>query len=61
MKKGSLILDCSTIAPKAALDIHEKSTEFSINFVDAPVSGGVLAAAGATLTFMAGTDNPDVF
>ena len=30
-------------------------------FVDAPVSGGVLAANAGTLTFMVGADEPAVF
>ena len=41
---NSLVIDSSTIAPKAAEEIHEEAKKRNINFVDAPVSGGVGAA-----------------
>jgi len=55
--KDSLIIDCSTINPKAALKLHESGNKFNVNFVDSPVSGGVGAATAGTLTFMVGAPN----
>ncbi|KAF0230525.1 MAG: 3-hydroxyisobutyrate [Beijerinckiaceae bacterium] len=52
--KGALFIDCSTIdiaSARAASAAAEKAGMLS---VDAPVSGGVGGAAGATLTFMVG-------
>ena len=36
------------------LSLHEDAHRISYRHVDAPVSGGVAAAAAATLTFMVG-------
>ena len=51
---GTLFLDCSTIAVEAAREASGKASEAGFAMVDAPVSGGVAAAAGGTLTFMVG-------
>lgn len=59
--KGSLILDCSTISPKAAIGFHESAKRAGHFYCDSPVSGGVGAAKAAKLTFMVGTDNKMVF
>lgn len=56
MKKNSFLLDSSTIAPKTAAQLHTKAKDYSINFLDAPVSGGVTGAEAGTLTFMIGGD-----
>lgn len=52
--KGALFLDCSTIAVNDARDAISKARDMGFEMVDAPVSGGVAAAAGGTLTFMVG-------
>lgn len=54
LKKGSLVIDCSTISPKATEEIAAKLRGQGIGFVDAPVSGGSEGAAQGTLTIMAG-------
>lgn len=54
--KGSLLIDCSTIEPQMAQEISKIATENKVNFIDAPVSGGVTGAEAATLTFMIGGD-----
>jgi 3-hydroxyisobutyrate dehydrogenase len=54
LKKGSLVIDCSTISPKATEEIAAKLREQGIGFVDAPVSGGSEGAAQGTLAVMAG-------
>ncbi len=51
---GALLIDCSTIAVEDARAISALAAGAGFAFVDAPVSGGVAAAAAGTLTFMAG-------
>ena len=52
--KTALILDCSTIAAANSRRVGEAAEKAGVRFVDAPVSGGVAAAAGGTLAFMVG-------
>ena len=59
LKKGSLVIDCSTISPKATEEIASKLRNQGIGFVDAPVSGGSEGAAQGTLTVMAGGSDDD--
>ena len=54
--KGALMIDCSTIDVESARQAHALAGKASLLSVDAPVSGGVGGAKGATLTFMAGGD-----
>src|SRR3954454_21990437 len=54
--KGALMIDCSTIDVESARQAHALAAQASLLSVDAPVSGGVGGAKGATLTFMAGGD-----
>ncbi|MHA7901286.1 MAG: 3-hydroxyisobutyrate dehydrogenase [Henriciella sp.] len=51
---GTLFLDCSTIAVEDARTASSKAAELGFEMADAPVSGGVAAASGGTLTFMVG-------
>jgi 3-hydroxyisobutyrate dehydrogenase len=53
-KPGMLLMDCSTIDVKTARDVCALAVENKLLMVDAPVSGGVTAADGGTLTFMVG-------
>jgi 3-hydroxyisobutyrate dehydrogenase len=53
-KKGALLIDCSTIDVASAREVGEGLIKLGFDFVDAPVSGGIAAAAGGTLTFMVG-------
>jgi 3-hydroxyisobutyrate dehydrogenase len=53
-KPGSLLIDCSTIDVASAREVGCGLEELSFDFVDAPVSGGIAAAAGGALTFMVG-------
>jgi 3-hydroxyisobutyrate dehydrogenase len=53
-KKGALFLDCSTIDVASARAVTEAAEARGFLMVDAPVSGGVAAAQGGTLTFMVG-------
>jgi 3-hydroxyisobutyrate dehydrogenase len=54
MKKGALIIDCSTIDVESAKQAHALAAKHGVGSVDAPVSGGTGGAKGATLTFMCG-------
>ncbi len=51
---GTLLLDCSTIDVATAKQAAEAAAAKGLQAVDAPVSGGIAAAAGGTLTFMVG-------
>jgi 3-hydroxyisobutyrate dehydrogenase len=53
-KPGTLLIDCSTIDVASAREVGEAMNAAGFEFVDAPVSGGIAAAAGGTLTFMVG-------
>jgi 3-hydroxyisobutyrate dehydrogenase len=52
--KSAILMDCSTIAVDDARAVIAAAADAGIAMVDAPVSGGVAAAAGGTLTFMVG-------
>lgn len=51
---GTLVVECSTIAPESARKVHAAARERGIELLDAPVSGGTAGAAAGTLTFMVG-------
>lgn len=51
---GALFLDCSTIDVATARRVSEAAAAAGFAMVDAPVSGGIAAANGGTLTFMVG-------
>ena len=57
MRKGALIIDCSTIDVESAKQAHALAAKDGIASVDAPVSGGTGGAKGATLTFMCGGED----
>ena len=54
VKPGALVIDCSTIDVESARKAHAMAEAKGLLSLDAPVSGGVGGAKGATLTFMAG-------
>lgn len=53
----ALLLDCSTIDVASAKAVGAAAQAKGLAMVDAPVSGGIAAAAGGTLTFMVGGSN----
>lgn len=53
-KDGALFIDSSTIDVDSARAVSAAAADKSFAMVDAPVSGGVAAATGGTLTFMVG-------
>ncbi|MEW6254796.1 MAG: 3-hydroxyisobutyrate dehydrogenase [Pseudomonadota bacterium] len=58
--KGTLFIDSSTIDVASARVFHEAGRAAGHETLDAPVSGGVGGAEGATLTFMCG-GTPEAF
>jgi 3-hydroxyisobutyrate dehydrogenase len=56
---GTLLIDCSTIDVDSAREVGDQMKAAGFDFVDAPVSGGIAAAAGGTLTFMVGGTDAD--
>jgi 3-hydroxyisobutyrate dehydrogenase-like beta-hydroxyacid dehydrogenase len=59
LKKGGLVIDSSTISPKATEEIAARLRDQGIGFVDAPVSGGSEGAQQGTLAVMAGGAEDD--
>ena len=56
MKKGTVLVDTSSIAPSIAREHSAKLAAIGIKHLDAPVSGGVVGADAGTLAIMAGGD-----
>jgi 3-hydroxyisobutyrate dehydrogenase len=52
--EGAIFIDCSTIDIADARAAHDLARKAGARSVDAPVSGGVAGAEGASLTFMCG-------
>ena len=59
-RPGTLVIDCSTIAPSGSWDFAARLRERGLAMVDAPVSGGSEGAQKATLTIFVGGDAEDV-
>ncbi|MCW8884884.1 MAG: NAD(P)-dependent oxidoreductase [Motiliproteus sp.] len=55
-QEGTLFIDMSSISPETAIRHHDILTESGRYYLDAPVSGGTVGAAQATLSIMAGGD-----
>jgi 3-hydroxyisobutyrate dehydrogenase/2-hydroxy-3-oxopropionate reductase len=55
-KKGTVIVDASTVSPTMSRGIGAKLTEMGFHFLDAPCTGSKAGAEGGTLTFMIGGD-----
>ena len=53
-KDGALLIDCSTIDVASAREVGAGLDELGFDFLDAPVSGGIAAAAAGTLALMVG-------
>jgi 3-hydroxyisobutyrate dehydrogenase len=52
--KTAILMDCSTIDVATAKAVEAEADAAGYTMVDAPVSGGIAAAEGGTLTFMVG-------
>jgi 3-hydroxyisobutyrate dehydrogenase len=51
---SAILIDCSTVAVAEARRVEQVAADAGYAMVDAPVSGGIAAAAAGTLTFMVG-------
>ena len=54
MPAGALLIDCSTTGPDPAVQMAQAATAQGMDFIDAPVSGGIAGAQAATLSFLVG-------
>ncbi len=54
LKPDSVVIDCSTVSSETAKKIAEDLSKLAIDFMDAPVSGGVEGAKKGTLSVMVG-------
>jgi len=61
VRPGSFLIDSSTVDPALSKDLASQAASAGCQFVDAPVSGGINAAAAGTLTFMVGANTADEF
>lgn len=56
-EQSRIFIDCSTIDPTTSREVAKLVKEKGdADFVDAPMSGGVVGASAGTLTFMVGAD-----
>lgn len=54
LKKGSVLVDSSTVSPALARRIAKSCSERGVDFLDAPVTGGTWGAEKGELVFMIG-------
>jgi 3-hydroxyisobutyrate dehydrogenase len=54
LKKGALVLDCSTVSAETARKAAAKLAGSGVDFLDCPVSGGTEGAKNGTLAMMCG-------
>lgn len=55
-RKGSVIVDASTVSPASSRRVHEELAKSGIDFLGAPCTGSTPGAINGTLTFMIGGD-----
>ena len=60
LSPGAIVVDHSTVSSQTALESARILGEKGINFIDAPVSGGVEGARNGKLSVMAGADINDL-
>jgi len=60
IKKGSIVVDMSSISPIATKDFARRLAEMGVEMLDGPVSGGQVGAENAALSIMVG-GKEDVF
>ena len=54
LSTGSVVLDCSTIAPSTAQRCAERLAQQNVHYLDAPVTGGTEGAQRGSLTVLVG-------
>ncbi len=60
MRPGTLVVDMASIKPAEARDHATRLAAMGLRHIDAPVSGGTVAAEAGTLAIMAGGDATDL-
>ncbi len=60
MRPGTLVVDMASIKPAEARDHATRLAAMGLRHIDAPVSGGTVAAEAGTLAIMAGGDAADL-
>jgi 3-hydroxyisobutyrate dehydrogenase len=60
VRAGSLVIDMSTISPRATVEMGERLAEKDVRMLDAPISGGSEGAAKGTLSIMVGGEAAQV-
>ena len=58
-ERNALLVDMSSIAPGASIEIHDALSKKGIRMIDAPVSGGEPKAIDGTMAIMVGGDEAD--
>ena len=61
VRPGTLLVDCSTIDVETARDLSDICANAGLRYADAPVSGGMMGAEAASLTFMVGCRDDETF
>lgn len=56
LASGAILVDCTSGDPHASRFIAQRLAEHGVDFLDAPVSGGVVGAEAGKLTVMCGGD-----
>ena len=59
VKKGALVIDCSTVDPEVAAQCSQALGAKGCSFLDAPVSGGDIGAKAGALSIMVGGEKAD--
>jgi 3-hydroxyisobutyrate dehydrogenase len=59
LERGSVLLDCTSGDPPTSRSIAAELAGRGVSFIDAPVSGGTIAAKSGSLTIMWGGDKAD--
>lgn len=59
LKRGALVIDCSTVSASTARDAAARLAQHGIGFLDCPVSGGTEGARDGTLAMMCGGNAGD--
>lgn len=58
IRAGALFIDMSTISPSTAKELYDALQKKGVEALDAPVSGGQVGAESASLSIMAGGNEP---
>ncbi|WP_078379913.1 NAD(P)-dependent oxidoreductase [Sutcliffiella halmapala] len=58
-REGLIIIDTSTVTPELNRKVFQACLENKLKYLGSPISGGVIGAVNATLTFMVGGPKQD--